>query len=650
MWENDVIDLYRHLVNGYHTNGVNSARAANTDELMYKSALDLMKHWKNPKEQKDESGLPLDFIPPNSLILINCMEMVAYLVNTYVYKNPLIPVPDLPNAMHVSQAVKDKLQSDALKGAWQFELIRVIQNAVFYNLSPTEILLNANKETTIKSLSVRNIFYDDVSPNRVHLDAMYAGYTEQVTTNSLYRRIQAVQQDFRTTVCANIINDVGLLEKVKFGTNDYLVDFCGSYVNSPIMEKLYEIFQNNGTGFGTSPTDFVDWRSIISNVDLKSLDDSQKNALRRHRMFNKWQLTTMYLRTTSTSLNMPAKQYAIYDKSVNGLPVYRVLILNHTVLLAVEPVTEQHGMLPIVVGQINTGENGNATLSYSENLAPLQVYVDKLTNARMAGLRRALVGKDIIDERAINEKTFTDNSKGVVVVNPHLVAEGASIDSVYRHVPYDASGVSMLVGMLEEPQMWADRISGNNAQMRGGRIKGNKLAIEAQQEASAAEGRFKVYSIVFQQTFMLPFKFILRSNLAESTDYLTYYDALTGTNKSVTLEEFQKNLWALDMADGAMPSTKTVSPDVLATLATMVIQIPELRMLKDLPTMISLLASAAGFEGFSQVPPPSMATMQRMQSMQDAQGVQPNQVAQTTRSNDSTGIPTQTDKQAALKK
>jgi hypothetical protein len=169
--------------------------------------------------------------------------------------------------------------------------------------------------------------------------------------------------------------------------------------------------------------------------------------------------------------------------------------------------------------------------------------------------------------------------------------------------------------------------------------------VEAQQEVQASEGRFKVYSIVFQQTFMLPFKFILRSNLAEATDKLVYFDALANMPKSVTLSEYRQNEIAFDMADGAIPSNKMVSPDVIATLATMIIQIPELRQLKDLPTLVGMLASSAGFEGFSQIPPPSTATVHRMQSYSQSQTQQPTGT-NTSSATKATGQAVATDKQA----
>jgi hypothetical protein len=363
-------------------------------------------------------------------------------------------------------------------------------------------------------------------------------------------------------------------------------------------------------------------------------------------MFDKFQVTTMYLRTNSTSLSLPANIYATYDTSARaGLPVYRITLLNHTLLLAVEPVTEQHGMLPIIIGQTSAGGYDSPVISYSESLAPVQVFVDKMMIARMQSLRRALVGKEIFDAQAIDGRLLADKTTSSIPVDSHALANGKSIDMVYKHIPFDASGLSALLGLVNDPNSWADRVSGNNPQMRGGRIQGNKLAVEAQQEVQASEGRFKVYSIVFQQTFMLPFKFILRSNLAEATDKLVYFDALANMPKSVTLSEYRQNEIAFDMADGAIPSNKMVSPDVIATLATMIIQIPELRQLKDLPTLVGMLASSAGFEGFSQIPPPSTATVHRMQSYSQSQTQQPTGT-NTSSATKATGQAVATDKQA----
>ena len=640
-YEDNIVRLYRRLATDSSNNqSTLSARLDTIEDMMYDSFTQLMQLWRNRnKDNTDESGLPRDFVPPSGTIYTNCMEMVAYLTNVYVYKNPLIPISEIPNAMHISQAIRNKIQQDSLQNSWALELIKVIQNAVIYNTAPCEIRLTGEKETTLKSLSVQNVFWDDVNPSKVHLDAMYAGYTELSTTANLYRQLMLIPDQFRSTACKAILKDISTLERVKIETRGFTSSFEGGYKYSKFLDKFHAAVGGNGG----KPIDGTDWTNLFNNY--ASTHDELLET-RYKRMFDKFQVTTMYLRTNSISLSLPEKVYATYDTSARaGLPVYRITLLNHTVLLAVEPVTEQHGMLPIIIGQTSAGGYDSPVISYSESLAPVQVFVDKMMTARMQALRRALVGKDIYDAQAIDGKLLADKTTSSIPVDSHALANGKSIDMVYKHIPFDSSGLSALLGMINDPNSWADRVSGNNPQMRGGRIQGNKLAVEAQQEAQASEGRFKVYSIVFQQTFMLPFKFILRSNLAEATDKLVYFDALANMPKSVTLSEYKQNEIAFDMADGAIPSNKTVSPDIIATLATMIIQIPELRQLKDLPTLVGMLASSAGFEGFSQIPPPSTATVQRMQSYSQAQTQQPTG-SNTSSATEATGQAVTTDKQA----
>ena len=155
--------------------------------------------------------------------------------------------------------------------------------------------------------------------------------------------------------------------------------------------------------------------------------------------------------------------------------------------------------------------------------------------------------------------------------------------------------------------------------MQGAHLPGNRTAGEAQRVNMMGEGRFRVYSILFQQTFMLPFKIQLRSNLSDSTQELTYYDPATGRKQSVSQAEYAEYEPDFVLADGMMPSTKMISPDMLSSLLTAVIQIPQLQATKDVGAMVDLLARAGGVEDFHKIPPPNQQVLQAQQAAAQAQ-------------------------------
>ena len=639
MWEDNVVMLYRANVSTGAACGSNVERYNRIDELMYASFTSLTEAMKDATDV-DESGLPLKLIPPNALVYLNCAELAAYLIAVYVAKMPIIEVPDLPNAMHVTQAVKDKIQRDSTKYNWALEMIRIIQNAVVYNSGAAEVRLSAQKDNIIKSVNPYNFFYDDsVLPSAIGDDARFAGYTDLVTLPTLYRILGAVQPDFVTSVGKKLIANVDTLENLSV-LRHFTQGFAGSYRQSG-LERILAGYSQRHDERGGAPVNIggffnTDWS--VELEDKPTFDTMEERLFARNQMARgQHELTTYYHRGMPSWLGLPAKTYGSYKDLDGVLPVWKITLLNHTYLLAVEPVIERHGQIPLMMGQV-TVDNTAAPLAFSESLAPTQVYGAKLNNARVAALRRALSDRGLYNDALVDSgKVANRSATAQIPVNGHALQEmGWRMSDAYMHLPFDPSGVGQLIGALGEVDSYAARISGNNPQMQGSHLPGNRTAAEAARVNTMGEGRFRVYSIILQQTFMSKLKSVLRSNFKDSTGVLTYFDPATRTKKSITPQEYADNESDFVLSDGLMPSNKMISPEAVASLITAIIQIPELRGIKDLGAMITLLATSSGIEDFARIPAP---TPEQLAAQQQAamMGQQATQKPST---------PTQTDKQA----
>lgn len=584
------------------------------DRMMYQAFTAMREMQNAEKTETDESDLPAKIVPPNSVMYVNCAELSAYLTAVYVAKSTIIEVPDLPNAMHVTAALKDKIGRDSARHAWALELIKIIQNAVIYNFGAAELRLTAKRENVLKAINPYNFFYDQsVPPDKIGSDALYAGYTELVTLPTLYRLLMASGGEWLTEVGRSLISDIGALERVAYLTHSRAA-FVGDYCAGGFGMTLSRAMLNNVRKSGSHTPD---WHAIVNDIS----DVEDKVLLRTSIAKGNYQLTTYYCRAMPEWLGLPAKKYGSYNGSDSGqIPVWKMYILDHTYLMAVEPVVESHGYLPLMAGQVQVDTSAEA-LTYSESLAPVQVFSAKLNIARIAAMRRALSDRGLYDKTMINADDINDRSPTAQIpVNGHSMRElGKGIRDAYFHLPFDSSGIAQLMGSIGEVDEFASRISGNNPQMQGAHLPGNRTAGEAQRVNMMGEGRFRVYSILFQQTFMLPFKIQLRSNLGDSTQELTYYDQATGRKQSVSKAEYAENEPDFVLSDGMMPSTKMISPDMLSSLLTAVIQIPQLQATKDVGAMVDLLARAGGVEDFHKIPPPNQQVLQAQQAAAQAQ-------------------------------
>ena len=612
-YEDAIVESYRaNCTFGYE--GGRRMSYTEIDKMMYQAFTAMREMQQAEKLETDESDLPSKIVPPNSVMYVNCAELSAYLVAVYVAKSTIIEVPDLPNAMHVTAALKDKIGRDSGRHAWALELIKIIQNSVIYNFGAAELRLTAKRENVLRAINPYNFFYDQsVPPDKIGSDALYAGYTELVTLPTLYRLISASGGQWLTDVGKSLVSDINALERVSYLTSqrsEFIGDYCAGGFGMTLSNALVRSARKSN--------DHVpDWHAVVNDIS----DVEQRVKLRTSIAKGNYQLTTYYCRAMPEWLGLPAKKYASYNGSDSGqIPVWKMYILDHTYLMAVEPVVESHGYLPLMAGQVQVDTAGDS-LTYSESLAPVQVFSAKLNIARIAAMRRALSDRGLYDKSLIESDDINNRSPTAQIpVNGHSMRElGKGIRDAYFHLPFDSSGIAQLMGGIGEVDDFASRISGNNPQMQGAHLPGNRTAGEAQRVNMMGEGRFRVYSILFQQTFMLPFKIQLRSNLSDSTQELTYYDPATGRKQSVSQAEYAEYEPDFVLADGMMPSTKMISPDMLSSLLTAVIQIPQLQATKDVGAMVDLLARAGGVEDFHKIPPPNQQVLQAQQAAAQAQ-------------------------------
>ena len=612
-YEDAIVESYRaNCTFGY--GGGRRMSYTEIDKMMYQAFTAMREMQQAEKLETDESDLPSKIVPPNSVMYVNCAELSAYLVAVYVAKSTIIEVPDLPNAMHVTAALKDKIGRDSGRHAWALELIKIIQNSVIYNFGAAELRLTAKRENVLRAINPYNFFYDQsVPPDKIGSDALYAGYTELVTLPTLYRLISASGGQWLTDVGKSLISDINALERVSYLTSqrsEFIGDYCAGGFGMTLSNALVRSARK-------SNDHTPDWHAVVNDIS----DVEQRVKLRTSIAKGNYQLTTYYCRAMPEWLGLPAKKYASYTGSDSGqIPVWKMYILDHTYLMAVEPVVESHGYLPLMAGQVQVDTAGDS-LTYSESLAPVQVFSAKLNIARIAAMRRALSDRGLYDKSLIESDDINNRSPTAQIpVNGHSMRElGKGIRDAYFHLPFDSSGIAQLMGGIGEVDDFASRISGNNPQMQGAHLPGNRTAGEAQRVNTMGEGRFRVYSILFQQTFMLPFKIQLRSNLSDSTQELTYYDPATGRKQSVSQAEYAEYEPDFVLADGMMPSTKMISPDMLSSLLTAVIQIPQLQATKDVGAMVDLLARAGGVEDFHKIPPPNPEVLKAQQAAQQAQ-------------------------------
>lgn len=575
----------------------------------------------------DKNGLPLNLTTPIPTAFANASDLAAYLIGVYAIRKPILQVPDLPNAMNITTAVKDALDRDSRDGGWAAELIKCIQNAVYLDYGPLEVRVTSTGTNKFKALCPFNTFVDtDVTLDKAPAQGRFAGYMEKTSLAVLYQTLMEVpKKEYLTSWGERLLTNP--LRLTEIGTIAGSLGNCYHY-----HEPAFRINSERGDITPSGVTGGTDW-SLFGNEDKAAKVEHNIDTM-NHVLYT----TTVYRRSRFDWLGLPKEIYGVDPKAQSDgsigtkVPIYKMVYLNGAVLLSVEPVEEEHGLLPVVFGTMSlTASTGDRPYTITEQLVPAQAYSAKLMAARITAIRQSLNNKAIADRTLIKNPESLNKSSddAVAFIETHKAEDGTGdIRKAYMQLPFDSSGVSNLLGMLSEGDILAERIIGNSAQMRGIRTPGNKLQSEVSRDSTFAEGRFQVYAIIFQQTAMSPIKAMLRSNLGSVPGALTYFNRDEAKMMAINAQEFRESQFDFGISDGLLPSQKRIAPDAIGNLLTAVTQIPELAQEFELRDLFILFAHAVGVEDIERVPKPQQRAQQGAPADGEGQGAQQQPPAQ----------------------
>ena len=625
-----------------------------TDKLMFEDlhANNLMHQLDLDQQmaEEDTGAFPKDVVPPTQLMLAFADDLSAYLTSVFASKAQMFDVDDLPDELEITGAIDRKLSADSEDQRWQVEMVAAMQNAVKYNRSPVEIRLTPEGKTKFKALCPHNTFYDSsVMQRNVATDAMFAGYVSLVNLAEVYRDMVATPEGFRTKLghlfATNPLAAVSALIAMLHDGNSFsmkskkswsLVSGVDIGYHTPWRQLAYGANSGSSaadTEHNSSGVNTYNWGAFLDDVKNVNVtaeaDTAERIAAKTRAAGGKFERFVMYRRGRPDWLGLPAERWGDGANTAanSKLPVYKITILNGVGLLAVEPIAEDHGMIPIVFGGVTVDTDGVAPLGFSYRLAPLQAYDKKGARARIAAIRRALADKIAYNSQMIDPAHMKDRTSDQrIPVNPKTLNDPDrpfDIRSAMYQLPSDMSGLSAILGDQNWVMDTARRVTGNSLQMQGGRTPGNKIAAEANREASISESRFRVYALSWQQTFMQTAKRLIRSNVLQQPNLLLYRDPVDGQMKAVDPARLAKIQWDFKMSDGMLPTEDTVSPDVLNAMFTMIVQIPQLQQDFPIRDLFIMLGMAAGFKNIGRLRRPMQEQQQAMAAAPGAGGQPP---------------------------
>lgn len=420
----------------------------------------------------------------------------------------------------------------------------------------------------IKRLDPSNLLFDtSVPPHKVHTDGTFAGYVEKLP----YIAMKAMYEN------------LDILYTIKINTSAiFKGDAQDNKVATPSTTNLYKQAMYHRTRVtGESPTNGTDWAQWWGG-------NNEAKPNKTNLVGGAFEIVTLYAR-----LNL--KEFG-YTSADNGIHIVKLIWING-IIAYIEPLFQGHGMLPIVLGQFQSGDVNSTT--FCEYLLGIQDLGTSLLGGALASMRRAVNDRALYDPSRISKAMMDDpNPQSKIPVN--MNAYQTTFDTAYRQIPYTDTISGNLTSMMQLVENLGMKTVGQNPASQGSFVKGNKTREEFVTIMDNSDSRMQLGALFLEQHFYSGIKQILRFN------YLLYAAsgdvAAAGADGVVPVDVATLRTEApmYKMATGLMPVTKLAGTEVLMQTIQFMMTSPQLQLEYDVGGMMVSVAKQLGVQGLDQ--------------------------------------------------
>lgn len=520
---------------------------------------------------------------------------LAYFTDIFLSSYPIFPVVAKPQLQGAALQIETVLGESAVHFRWAPELAKALRDGLKYNVMAVEVEWQKDKvyavenqpaenmtlgiptETVfegsqLKRINPYNLIVDRrVAPADVHTQGDYVGYSE------LKSRLQLKQ------MLANLESTATMNATEAFQTT---VGAGGSR-----SHYIPEITQNVLPMVSSGTTNWLAWAKLDTAKQIAYQD--------------MYEVITMYARVIP-------KEVGIEGKKAGTPQIYKLVIVNRSVLVYCERKTNAHNFLPIIVGQVVDDGMGYQTKSLAENSAPYQSIATALWTSAMASQRRKVYDRIFYDPSKVNKKDI-DNTDPVARIPVKTEAYGKPISDAVYAFPYRDDSVPTVMTMAQQVVEMANVSFGQNRVSQGQFQKGNKTRFEVNEVMSAADSRPRMYAVLMESSWFQPIKHVLKSNILQYQPPAELYNRQTQAVVQVTPTELRKTVWEFKVADGILPVDRLINLESMNYAMQLAMTNPQIGMEYDVLGMFFYqmqLQGAHWIQDFKRTPEQKLALQQ----------------------------------------
>jgi hypothetical protein len=486
---------------------------------------------------------------------------VAYQASVFLTGTPLFPVVADPTNQDAARQLETIIDDQATRGKWARQFLLFFLDGFKYNLSalevswkdivtpafetdlgyhagrqgkPKEVIWSGN---CIERWDPYNTFFDSrITPAEMPERGEFVGNTKLYTRTELKSFINSLQYKLTENIVPAFESGGG------FSAGGYSPGGVESYFIPQV--NPWALINKNPR----ATTDWMMWAGVTGG----------ENKIQYKNMY---EVTTLYARLIPSdfNLNVPAK---------NTPQVWKLIIVNHQVLIFAERQTNAHNLIPVFFGQPKEDGLMYQTKSVAQNIRPYQDVSTALVNSMVHSRRRAISDRALYDPSRVDAKQInSDNPSAKIPVRP--AAYGKPLQEAVYPFPFNDNQLPDLLQCIQFFGNASNQIASQNSARQGQFTKGNRTMHEYQDIMDHAQAPDQVIAMLYEAQVFARVKEVLKVNVLQFQGGTQLYNRQSNNIITVDPIALRKSVLAFKVGDGLIPTDKIIDADTLQVMMQM---------------------------------------------------------------------------------
>jgi len=481
---------------------------------------------------------------------------VAYQAAVFLTDYPIFGVVSDPVYIDMAKQMQAVIEENSIRGSWAREILLFFIDGFKYNISALECcwskVVTATLETdpafqggqqgkpkniiwqgnSLKRWDPYNTYFDArVEPYLIPTQGEFVGHTELMSRTALKQFIGTLE--------------VKLIENIK------------EAFESPSLLNIGD----SGT-FGASyyiprvnPKALLDVDSIESFDWMSWVGARASTAEAKINYRGLYEVSTEYIRVIPSdfALKVPAQ---------NTPQVWKLIIVNHSVVIYAERQTNAHEKIPVFFGSPSEDGLSYQSKSLAVDAMPFQQVASALMNGVLAGRRRAVTDRVLYDPSRVSEAQINSpNPSAKIPVRPSAYGKPVG-ESVYQF-PFRDDQAGLSLQEIQAVVAFGNTLNGQNNARQGQFVKGNKTDGQWESTMSNATSADQMTALLYEAQVFTPLKEVIKLNILQYQGPGTIYSQSQKQNLEIDPVELRKAVLNFKITDGLLPTDKVISGDTL---------------------------------------------------------------------------------------